>query len=663
MGRNKRPMQAEDLLNISVVGELTLSPDGKTYMYTEQTVNEDHSYQKHLFMQPLDPNQEARQWTFGDVKDSHPAYSPAGDTIAFLSNRSGKNQIWILPVHGGEPQQLTHLKHGAGAPKWSPDGKSIYFSAPLAPDEDINSTTHVDEQKDEKQLKPLVVETLKYKSDSAGFHDEKRQQLVLCEVENGSCRKLTNADADHTPGSFSPDGRMVTFTANRERDADERLCQDVYTLDLITSDITRLTDSTGMYVQPVYSPDGSKIACLGHEYEFDGATINQIWIIDPVTKKRTCMTEKWDVQLGDAMIGDLRSVPNPGPVWSKSGDNLLFTASDHGFTGLYQIDMEGEITTVYQEDNHVFTFGLHKESGKTILGVSDPSNPGDYFLLSPEEKGKRRLTDVNANFLKEVHVSIPEPITAKAEDGWEINGWILRPVDFDETRKYPLVLEIHGGPHAMYGQTFFHELQLLAAKGYVVLYTNPRGSHGYGQRFVDAVRGDYGGKDYTDLMSAVDHVLNTYDFIDQHRLGVTGGSYGGFMTNWIVSHTTRFKAAVTQRSISNWISFFGVSDIGFFFTKWEIGHHLLENPDKLWEHSPLKYAGNIETPLLILHGERDFRCPIEQAEQLYITLKHRGNEVKFVRFPEANHELSRSGQPALRLERLNHITTWFETHL
>lgn len=215
----------------------------------------------------------------------------------------------------------------------------------------------------------------------------------------------------------------------------------------------------------------------------------------------------------------------------------------------------------------------------------------------------------------------------------------------------------------MYGQTFFHELQLLAAKGYVVLYTNPRGGHGYGQQFVDAVREDYGGKDYTDLMSAVDYALENYDFIDQERLGVTGGSYGGFMTNWIVGHTNRFKAAVTQRCISNWLSFYGVSDIGYFFTKWELGKNLLEDPAKLWDFSPLKYAENVETPLLIVHGELDFRCPIEQAEQMFVALKHLRKEVEFVRFPGANHELSRSGKPEMRIERLNHITRWFEEYL
>src|SRR5699024_5883074 len=284
-------------------------------------------------------------------------------------------------------------------------------------------------------------------------------------------------------------------------------------------------------------------------------------------------------------------------------------------------------------------------------------DPGNFYRL--DKHGLKQLTDANREFLDKVTLNEPEEKAITAEDGWHIQGWLLRPYGFQDRKKYPMILEIHGGPHVMYGQTFFHEMQLLAAKGYVVLYTNPRGNHGYGQTFVNACGFENGGKDYSDLMCAVDQVLENYSFIDEKRLGVTGGSYGGFMTNWIVGHTNRFKAAVTQRSISNWLSFYGVSDIGYFFTKWEHGYNLLDDPKKLWEFSPLKYTENIETPLLILHGELDFRCPVEQGEQLFITLKHLRKEVEFVRFPGANHELSRSGHPEMRIERLNHILRWF----
>src|SRR5699024_5779373 len=256
-------------------------------------------------------------------------------------------------------------------------------------------------------------------------------------------------------------------------------------------------------------------------------------------------------------------------------------------TGLYQAALDGELNVLYKDSNHVFGFSYN--NGKFILGISTPTNPGNFYQLD-NDRNLKQLTDANREFLDEVELSEPETLSFKTDDGWDIQGWLLRPYGFEEDKQYPFILEVHGGPHAMYGQTFFHEMQLLAAKGYVVLYTNPRGSHGYGQEFVNACREDYGGKDYSDLMRAVDFVLEEYDFIDEDRLGVTGGSYGGFMTNWIVGHTNRFKAAVTQRCISNWLSFYGVSDIGYFFTKWELGKNLLDDPAKLWDFSPLKYA-------------------------------------------------------------------------
>jgi dipeptidyl aminopeptidase/acylaminoacyl peptidase len=264
--------------------------------------------------------------------------------------------------------------------------------------------------------------------------------------------------------------------------------------------------------------------------------------------------------------------------------------------------------------------------------------------------------------LKEIELSVPQEFPIQAEDGTVLQGWIMKPVGSNET-SHPLVVEIHGGPHAMYSYGFMHEFQVLVSKGYGVLYTNPRGSHGYGQTFVDAVRGQYGGIDYEDIMTTLDQALETFDWIDPDRLGVTGGSYGGFMTNWIVGQTDRFKAAATQRSISNWISFFGVSDIGYYFTEWEHKTTILEDSDELWRISPLRYVKNVDTPLLILHSENDLRCPVEQAEQLYIALMQLKKETRFVRFPESNHELSRSGKPGLRLIRLDEITDWFDQYL
>ncbi|WP_446686112.1 alpha/beta hydrolase family protein [Metabacillus herbersteinensis] len=298
-----------------------------------------------------------------------------------------------------------------------------------------------------------------------------------------------------------------------------------------------------------------------------------------------------------------------------------------------------------------------------MLGITTPTKPNELYYHDFKTGESHLLTAVHEELLNRVQLSEPEILSFQAKDGRELQGWLMKPVGYKDGEKVPLILEIHGGPHMMYANTYVHEFQTLAEKGFAVLYINPRGSHGYGQQFVDLVRGHYGEGDFDDVMSAVDYICENYSFIDVERIGVTGGSYGGFMTNWIVGHTNRFKAAVTQRSISNWVSFYGVSDIEYYFTEWEVGGDLMSDPEKLWHHSPLKYVKNVETPLLILHGEKDYRCPIEQAEQLYTALKRLKKEVAFIRYPKADHDLSRNGNPKQRIKRLDAIAEWFVKHV
>lgn len=667
MNANKRPITSADFKKIEVYSDPQFTPDGKAFTYVSTTVGEQDDYFSNLYYQKIGEN-VAKQWTFGNHKNSTLQVSPDGTQAIFQSNRSGVPHIWLISTSGGEARQLTSFKNGAVNPAWSKDGQHIIFSASLDPEEDV--TEQKEQSKEERQKEqadksklPLKVNKLKYKSDAKGFHDEKKTQLVQYDLAAEKFVQLTGDDADHGYQDVSPDGKYVLFTANLKEDADYELGNDLYLLDRESKESKCLTGGSSEYYDARFSDDGRKIATFGHDYSYHGATQTELFVFDTATGERSCLSEEWDMQLGDSMIGDTRlGASNAGPIWSKDGSRIFFIATDHGATGLYEATLEGELKVVYKNDNHVFGFSYDDASDSFILGISTPTNPCNYYLLDAARE-LSRLTDANADFLEEVELSEPETLTYQAEDGTEIQGWLLRPYGFEEGEKYPFVLEIHGGPHAMYGQSFFHEMQLLAAKGYVVLYTNPRGSHGYGQEFVHAVVGHYGEGDYTDLMTGVDYVLENYDFIDEERMGVTGGSYGGYMTNWIVTKTNRFKAAVTQRSISNWMSFYGVSDIGFFFTKWEHGINLLEDPEKLWEISPLKYVENIETPLLILHGERDFRCPIEQAEQLFITMRHLRKEVEFVRFPGANHELSRSGNPDLRIARLDNITGWFDKYL
>ncbi|MFC4024586.1 S9 family peptidase [Oceanobacillus longus] len=667
MNHSKRAITSEDLKNMEVFSDPQYVPNGNAYTYVSTIINEKNEYQSNLFFQKTE-DKKAKQWTFGSDKNSNLRFSPNGEKAVFQSTRSGLPQLWLIETDGGEARPLTTFKNGAYNPTWSKDGKYLVFSASLDDSEDITSQKEQSKEErqkenEEKSKQPLVVNTLKYKSDAKGFHDNKKVQIVLYSFEQGTFTQLTSDEADHGFQDISPDGNHILFNANLSENADSELISDLYTMNLKTKEVSKLTKGTGTNHSASFSPSGDKVICFGHDYEYSGATLSELYLIDIATAERTSLSTDWDMQLGDVMVGDTRlGESTTGPVWAQDEKSIFFIATDYGATGLYQVTIDGDLKVRYKDDNHIFGFTYHDSSDSFILGISTPTNPCNFYKLNSNRK-LSRLTNANATFLEEVAITEPETLTITAEDGLEIQGWLLRPYGFEENKKYPFVLEIHGGPHAMYGQTFFHELQLLSAKGYVVLYTNPRGSHGYGQKFVDAVRSNYGKGDYTDLMSAVDYALKNYSFIDESRLGVTGGSYGGFMTNWIVGQTNRFKAAVTQRSISNWLSFYGVSDIGFFFTKWEHGLNLLDDPAKLWDISPLKYAENVETPLLILHGERDFRCTIEQGEQLFITLKHLHKEVEFVRFPGATHELSRSGKPEMRIARLDHICRWFDNYL
>lgn len=664
MTKIKRGMLAEDLYRLTFVNNPELSPEGDRVAFVQATIDTEREYRSHLYVQSVHGGMPI-QWTYGNVRDSSPRWSPDGTQLAFVSNRSGQPQIWLISTQGKEARQLTNCKHGAKNPVWSPDGGFILFSTPLAAGESVQEEACPDGQKAVQNKQPMVVERLKYKSDQLGFLDGKYCQLAVIEVRTGELRQLTDGNFDHGIGAWSFDGTRIAFSANRTDDPDRSFTSDVCVISLGDGTVQQLTNSTGAFTQPVWSPDGTQLACLGHQLEYDGATLSRIWTIDVQSGDLRCVTADWDVQAGDVAIGDMRSGhAEQGALWAADGKGLYFLASDRGNTSLYYTTLDGDVSLVVGGERQVFALTMDRLRHTAVLGISDPSNPGDLYHVTLAEGTERRLTSANQQVLDEVTLSLPEPIAFTAPDGWTVHGWIMKPIGFQDGQKYPLILEIHGGPHAMYANTFFHEMQVLAAKGYAVLFTNPRGSHGYGQQFVDACRGDYGGKDYLDLMSAVDFVLNQFDFIDETRLGVTGGSYGGFMTNWIVGQTNRFKAAATQRSISNWLSFYGVSDIGYFFAEWEIHGNLYANPEKLWSHSPLRHVANIETPLLILHGERDYRCPIEQAEQLFVALKHQNKApVKFVRFPGANHELSRSGDPELRVARLNYIADWFATYL
>ncbi|KAB2337160.1 S9 family peptidase [Cytobacillus depressus] len=661
--KEKRTIKPEDLFKLKSVSDPHLAANGKDCIFVEtKMLEKENKYCSNLFYINVQEKNQPVQWTFGENRNYSPRWSSDGTKLAFVSDREGKGQIYVMDTNGGEARQLTKCPNGATNPVWSPDGRKIAFNVALKHDETLTQTEK-QEKKEDKLLVPLEVEKMKYKSDASGFWDGKYNQIGIVQVESGEVELLTSGKHDFQLQSWSPNGNKIAVTADLSEDKDISFISDVFLIDTETKDYENITNGIGSFGHVTWSPDGKNLGMFGHEQEFKNATLSKIWLYNVEVKNLTCLTADSDLLVGDYAIGDFQQgAVSPGILWGEDNHRFYFLATDHGNTVVYYGSLDGELYPAHLDRQHIYGLSTGGKIDRAVVAISKPTNPGELYLLSVTTGELEQLTNVNEEVLNEVTLAEPETIQFQSSDDWDLHGWIMKPVNFKEGEKYPLILEIHGGPHAMYANTYFHEFQCLAAEGYAILYINPRGSHGYGQAFVDAVRGDYGGKDYEDIMDAVDYALANYDFIEKDRLGVTGGSYGGFMTNWIIGHTNRFKAAVTQRSISNWISFYGVSDIGYYFTDWQIQSDL-NDITTLWKHSPLAYVDQMETPLLILHSEKDYRCPIEQAEQLFIALKHRGKATKFIRFPEANHELSRSGKPNLRMKRLNYIIEWFKEYL
>ncbi|TKD70890.1 S9 family peptidase [Pseudalkalibacillus hwajinpoensis] len=658
MSVDQAMIKEELLYDLTFVGDPQLSPDGCYVVYVKKVITEEKEYASNLVLVNRATGIESDFTSgAGKFKDQSPRWSPDGKTLAFVSDRSGKNQIWLISTEGGEARQLTELTNGAVDPVWKPDGSAIL----------VLSKDGEDDENDVR--KPLVVNDLHYKADGKGFLDGKHTQIVLVDVTTGTRKveALTDAPFNHSNPSWSPDGTGIVFGRSRYEEEGSYMRSDLFVQQLEDEgEAELLNEKGGSFLAPKWSPDGKRLSFIGHFFEHEGATLNKVWTVDLASRKFKCLTEAVDLECTDVLISDMHwGGASPGGMWNSEGTGVYFLASAKGNTGIYYAGLDSTVRQISGGDRHHYAFHYVPSVNEASVAVSDPENIGDVSTLSfsDDHVKEQCISTRNAEVLQGYELSIPEMFTYPGKDGVEIQGWLMKPIGFEEDKKYPMILEIHGGPHMMYGNSFMHEFQLLAAKGYVVLYTNPRGSQGYGQEFVNGCRGDYGGGDYEDLMTGVDVALKNYSFIDEERLFVTGGSYGGFMTNWIVGKTERFKAAVTQRSISNWQSFYGVSDIGYFFTKWEVGSDLDENPEKLWHHSPLKYVDQIQTPLLILHSVNDYRCPIEQGEQLYVALKHRGKKTRFVRFPDSDHNLSRSGHPELRVERLKHLAGWFDTHL
>jgi dipeptidyl aminopeptidase/acylaminoacyl peptidase len=636
-------MRPGDLYELRWADDPRLSPDGRTAAFVVwSTDRETNDYTASIWLVAVDGAAQPRRLTRGKKQDVAPRWSPDGSRLAFASNRDSKaKQLYVLPVEGGEPLQLTELNEDVTEVVWSPDGTRIVFSAR------VRDPAY--EEEDERKRRPRRFERLQYKLDDEGWIGDRRRHLFVVPADGSSPPvQLTDGDFEDAAPSWSPDGRRIAFASARQDHWDTEVERDIFVVDAEGGEPERLTGGDSRYEAPAWSPDGSAIACRWAPGGFDYPRHGQIAVLDASTGERRVLTESLDRNC--APYPEIRE-----PVWD--GDSILFVLEESGYNALYRVgaDGAGEPEAVLGE---VWVTAFDCVVGQIAHAATTPTSLPEIYT------GEGRLTDVSSA----VEASEPERFTAVSADGSEVEAWIMRPLGFEEGRRYPVLLNVHGGPFAQYGNRFFDEFQVQAGAGYAVLYSNPRGSSGYSEEWGRAIRGPieggegWGSRDYEDVMAVLDEALERFDFIDPERLGVLGGSYGGFMTSWIVSHTDRFQAACSERSVNNFVLEGGSGDIGWAF-KGIVGEYWFEAPDAYLQISPSKYAANITTPLLILHSEDDLRCPLGHAEDLFAILRVLKRDVELVIFPAESHNLSRTGSPAHREMRFEAILDWFERTL
>jgi dipeptidyl aminopeptidase/acylaminoacyl peptidase len=687
----QRGVRAEDYYAFEFLGDPRLSPDGRWVAYVVTTVDQRQNRRlSQVWLAPADGGRPPRQFTTSPQSSSSPRWSPDGRALAFISARPAPDtappapqagatptptpaaspappsaaatpepaagapsalqtaaaadatpraQVWVLSLDGGEARRLTNLKNGVGTFDWSPDGTRLVLTSRTGPS-DVKAPAS-----DVRHYKHLS-----YKFNDTGWFDDKRSHVWVVDARTGAASQITSGeDWNDTDPQWSPDGNSVAFVSDRTGKAfDESRNTDVFVVDAAGGPARKISDHEEADNSPRWSPDGKSIAFLGRLRERDHPKI----FVAPAAGG----------QASRNVAPELDLIPS-NLTWAEAGRALYFESGVKGESHLFRAELkDGRLRQVTRGARAVRSVDIAADSRRMVYAANDFKHLDDLYAADLDGSGEKRLTGLNARLWSQLQLSGVERMSYKGADGWDIDGFLVKPVGWREGQKYPLILSIHGGPAGMYGVDWFHEFQVYAARGWAVFYTNPRGSTGYGQKFERGIEGEWGRNDYTDVMNGVEEVLRRNPWLDRGRLGVTGGSYGGYLTNWIVGHTDIFKAAVTLRSVVNFVSDEGTRD-GAYGHKDDFGGDLFEKFDLYWERSPLKYAKNVKTPILILHSENDFRVPLEQGEQWFRALKHFGATAEFVIFPRENHNLTRTGEPRHLVESLNWQLYWFDRYL
>lgn len=665
--QEKRAMTLEDFWSLKTVSDAQLSPDSLTIAYVVGSYDEQQDKaHSAVWLASLESGQ-ARQFTSGETTDLQPRWSPDGSRLTFVSTRhEGKPQIFVMAVAGGEARRLTTAPDGATSPVWSPDGTRLCYSSmperdqQKVPQETAWFEAHPDVDTHGPRLRRQS--TLLSRFDGRGYIERRNHLFVIGLEEPGAePRQLTEGDYDALQAAWSPDGELIAFVANRSPEAERSLASDVWTVAVEGGEMRCLTDGTLSTLLPAWSPDGHSIAFFGDP---DWSTRRgyediHLWGVSRAGGDQRNLSAKLD-QGAAAVQPDYMFGGAAAPAWAPDGQTIYFVSADHGDNAIFALSLEtGLGRRISPSAGDVVNLQC-SANGQTLVGVAATSTrPYDLFKLKSSGGELQFLGGTNRELLDDVTIAPTERISFTGPDGWEIEGWLVRPVNSESLRPYPLILHIHGGPYSAWGHSFYFQAQALSGAGYASLYINPRGSKGYGLAFAQAA--DWGEKDFLDLLAGVDAVLASGE-VDQERLGITGISYGGFMTNWALGHTDSFAAAVSVNGVSNHTSFHGTSDLGVLWFGKQYGHPW-ESEDFYRSHSPITFVDRISTPLLLLQSENDYRCPIEQGEQMFAALLARGQVAELIRFPNASHAIAVSASPHHRYFQWKLALDWFERYV
>ena len=668
MFEEKRSLTLEDFWRLKTVADPQPSPDGTQVAYVVGNYDEDKNQAYSAIWLASLENGQCRQLTSGESQDMQPRWSPDGTHLAFVSTRhEGKPQLFLIEVAGGEARRLTSIADGATSPLWSPDGKHLCYTSTLDTDRQKVAQetewfqTHSDADTNAVRLRRQT--TLLTRFDARGYI-ERRTHLFLLTLDNVQAepRQLTEGNFDAAQAAWSPEGGLIAFVANRSANADASLASDIWTVKVESGELQCLTDSSLSVASPSWSPKGEALTFfaerpLNARSDYEDV---HLWLVSHTGGDQRDLMAHLDRTIA-AVQPDYLFSTGTTPLWSSDGKKIYFVSAEHGANALFALTVEtGDCRRVSSTAADIVALQSVATQQMFVGVAATPTQPYDLFTVPWSGGELQPLVATNSALLAEVSIAPTRRISFTGPDGWKIEGWLVSPPQTEHP--YPLILHVHGGPYSAWGYSFYFQAQALTSAGYASLYINPRGSKGYSLAFTQAA--DWGEKDFLDLMAGVDAVLATGE-ADSQRVGITGISYGGFMTNWALGHIDRFAAGVSVNGVSNMVSMCGTSDLGVLWLGVQFGRFW--ESEEIWQwyraHSPMTYVGDISTPLLLLQSENDYRCPIEQGEQLFSALCARQQTVELIRFPNASHAIAGTASPLHRYLQWKLTLDWFETHL